>query len=83
MSEPVMSDEAVRKINNAVKACLHHCYDSGDPLATLAEFSSMLRTDPAWNESDIAIVESRVRQMLKAISNPSSDSGIFPPGIRP
>ena len=76
-----MSAENVTKINNAVKACLHHCYNSQQPVATLAEFVAMLRTDPSRSEEEIASFEAAVRRMLRMVISPS-DSGILPPQIQ-
>lgn len=76
-----VSAEQVDKINSAVKACLHHCYVSPQPLATLAEFVTMLRTDPSWSENEIASFQIAVRRMLRMVKNPS-DSGILPSQFR-
>jgi hypothetical protein len=71
---PVSND----RVSRAVKACLHHCMIATSPLAALAEFAAMLRTDPDWGPEEIDAVERGVRKMLRAIINPS-DSGIIPP----
>lgn len=55
------------KINGAIRACLEECYESSNHLATLAEFTSRLRDDPAWRDAEIAEVEVAVRQMLKGL----------------
>ena len=75
--EAVVLENNASRINNAVKACLQHCYLSNQPLAPLAEFVQMLHDDPAWTTAEIAVVESHVRHMLTAVVNPS-DSGMTP-----
>ena len=57
------------KINQAVQDCLKECYSSSSPLATLAEFSGRLRSNPNWEPVEIDEFETAVRRILKELMN--------------
>lgn len=62
-----MADPDVERINNAVNACLKHCYEAPSPLPRLAEFLQGLRTETDWLDEEIRAIEIAVLRMLKDI----------------
>jgi len=69
-----MTDQAADKINMAIRDCLGFCYKSEAPLARLAEFLSLLRSDHSWREVEVQQVESSVRRVLAVVfSDPDDD----------
>jgi len=68
-----MTCQAAHKINTAIRDCLAFCYKSEIPLARLAEFLILLRSDQSWREADVMQVESSVRRVLTVIISDSTD----------
>ena len=61
-----MSNDA-EKINRAIRACIRACCGSNAILAQIAKYLDDLRQDSDWHESEIRLVESGVRRLLKGM----------------
>jgi hypothetical protein len=61
-----MSDN-IHRINEAIHECLERCYSAQRPIACMATFLGELRQDQRWTESEINVVERRVRSILTLI----------------
>jgi hypothetical protein len=71
-----MTDQAADKINMAIHDCLGFCYKAEAPLARLAEFLALLRSDQSWREVEILHVESSVRRVLTIIISVTDDDAL-------
>jgi hypothetical protein len=63
----MLREEALLKMNTAIRACLDRCYKVDSPLVELAAFVADLRRRSDWRESEIDEVETTVRRILQAV----------------
>ena len=62
-----MPELGVERFNEAVQACLKHCYEAPSPVPPLAEFLEGLRAESDWLEEEVRAVEVTVLRMLNSI----------------
>ncbi len=55
------------KINRAIRACIRECFGTNAILVQIARYLDKLRETEGWKESEVRLVESGVRQMLKGM----------------
>ena len=55
------------KVNRAIRACIRECFGTNAILARIAIYLDKLRQTAGWKESEVRLVESGVRQMLKGM----------------
>ncbi|HEY3965236.1 MAG TPA: hypothetical protein VGM05_11845 [Planctomycetaceae bacterium] len=65
MNDTEMNDTA--KINRAIRAGIRECFGSNAILAQIARYLDKLRETEGWKESEVRLVESGIRQMLKGM----------------
>lgn len=63
----MLHEEALLKINTAIRQCLDRCYSASDPLAAMAECLDELRENPEWRLAEVDEVECTVRRILQAV----------------
>ena len=55
------------KINEAVQKGLALCRHSVAPIVALSQFVDELRSNPAWKEGEVAVVEAAIRHILARV----------------
>jgi hypothetical protein len=66
------------KINEAVQRGLALCRHSVAPIVALSQFVDELRSNPAWNEADVAVVEAAIRHILVRVVGKSGGQSTLP-----
>ena len=59
--------ERKEKVYSAVRGCLNRCFGAEDPLVQATDFLDRLRSDPSWNDREVAEVESLVLNAVQVI----------------
>jgi hypothetical protein len=65
-------DEHLLKTMSAVKVCIGECLKAPSPPDSLQKYLDSLRSDPQWNEAEIAEVEATAKKAIDAASRRSA-----------